>query len=215
MSIPIAGQRFRHIITGCVQTLDRRNSRLGWARDQDVLLQYSRRRRYRRWAQSSRRSVKRARDKSYPKLAADLCSDDYRTLLRDIDRLIRQHERPIGGELRSADVTLFAETRLSEWQSEIEKLGRRLKKLGRKQQHRLRLKCKHYRYIIDCLLEFGATLPFQELLFRDVAKQVHAMLGDLRDLKRLKDTGHGRPPGYRAKEKKLLQAEKTAFRSQR
>lgn len=112
-------------------------------------------------------------------------------------------------------MALFAETRLSKWQSAIEKLGRRLRKLSRKQQHRLRLKCKYYRYVIDSLLEFGAALPFQELLFRDVAKQVHAMLGDLRDLKRLKETGHGRPPGYRARKKKLLRAVKTAFRSQR
>lgn len=190
------------------------NSRLGKARDQDVMVQYSCRRRYRKWAQSNLRSIERARAKRYRKLAAGLGSGSFQRLLHDIDREARRSTRPIN-ELCSADVVVFAETRLSEWRSDIERRGRHFERLGQKQQHRLRLKCKHYRYIVDLLLDLGAGLASQDLLFRDVAKRVHALLGDVRDLRRFKDMGRGRPPGYRTKQKKLLNAAANALRSHR
>ena len=190
-------------------------SGLGSARDQDVMLQYSSRRRYRGWAQGNLRSVERTRAKRYRKLAANLCSGGYRRLLRDIDQQARRPALPIEDEPHSADVALFAEMRLPEWRSEIEQSGRHLGKLGRKQQHRLRLKCKYYRYVVDSLLELGAGLAFQDLHFRDVAKQLHTLLGDARDLRRFKSTGHGRPPHYRATKKKLLNAAAAALRGRR
>jgi len=254
------GTALRHILTGCVQTLERQrsaaadgnavavhqmrieltrltsallffspiltdpewdsiasrvrslNSRLGRARDQDVILQYSSRRRYRRWARSSLLSIKRARAKRYRKLGAELCSDDYKRLLRDIDRQTHRLVRPVDDERDTADLALFADTQLLTWRSEIERLGRHLKKLGERQQHCLRLKCKSYRYVVDLLLDLRARLAFPDLLFRENAKQVHALLGDLRDLKQFRNAGHGRPPGYRAKKKKLLNAAAVALR---
>ena len=187
------------------------NSRLGKARDQDVLLEYASRRRYRGWARTSFRPIERERAKTYRKLAADLHSARFRRLMRDIDRQINRPRASSDGQ-QSGSVAIFGEARLLEWRDQIERTGRHLRKLGRKRQHRLRLKCKRYRYVVDSLVKLGAGLPPQDLLFREAAKQVHATLGDLRDLRRFKSTGKGRPPRYRARKRKLLKSAESAFR---
>lgn len=221
------GTALRHILTGCVQTLERQrsaaadgnavavhqmrieltrltsallffspiltdpewdsiasrvrslNSRLGRARDQDVILQYSSRRRYRRWARSSLLSIKRARAKRYRKLGAELCSDDYQRLLRDIDRQTQGLVRPVDDERDTADLALFAETQLLTWRSEIERLGRHLKKLSERQQHCLRLKCKYYRYVVDLLLDLGGQLGFPRFAFPRECKAGPCTIGRL------------------------------------
>nr|WP_256575955.1 CHAD domain-containing protein [Bradyrhizobium sp. CCGUVB23] len=187
------------------------NSRLGQARDQDVLLQYARRRRYRRWARTSFRPIERERTKSYRKLAVDLHSARYHRLMHDIDRQTHQPQVSSEGP-QSGDVGMFSEARLLEWRDEIERTGRHLQQLGRTRQHRLRLKCKRYRYVVDSLLKLGVGLSLQDLEFRETAKQAHATLGDLRDLRRFKCAGDGRPPRYRAKKRKLLERAESAFR---
>jgi CHAD domain-containing protein len=175
------------------------------------MLQYANRRRYRTWARTNLRQIVRARTDGYRELAADLHSARYKRLMRDIDWRITRSRRVSRDEPQFSDVTTFSEARLLEWRDEIERTGRHLRRLGRKQQHRLRLKCKRYRYVVDSLLKLGVGLTLQELQFREAAKQVHATLGDLRDLRRFKSTGDGRPPHYRAKKRKLLKRAESAF----
>ena len=84
--------------------------------------------------------------------------------------------------------------------------------LHRNQLHRLRIRCKRYRYVVGALQSLGVTIARQELKFNDIAKRVHAALGDLRDLKRLWRAAQKRPPGFR-KSKRKQPAEKLLRRA--
>jgi CHAD domain-containing protein len=112
--------------------------------------------------------------------------------------------------LRSERVDGYGQARLREWRHEIWREGQHLRTLGRKRLHRLRIKCKRYRYIGAALRALNVPLARQEVRFCEIARQVHSVLGDLRDLKRLRKAGRGRPPGYRWR--KLLRAAEKPFR---
>jgi CHAD domain-containing protein len=188
------------------------NSNLGKARDQDVLIQYARRRRFRSWAKPSYRSIARSKAKSYRKLAGKLHSARYQRFISDLNAWVTQPrlESSQASEFESAE--RYSEARLLEWRDEIQHAGRHLGDLGRKRQHRLRIRCKRYRYIVDSLLSLGVGLTLQDLLFLEPAKQVHSALGDLRDLRQLRRTGDDLPPRYRARKRKLLEAAERPFR---
>ena len=65
------------------------NSALGKARDNDVTMTYTRRKRYRDWARGSTRRIARARKKSHRRLAKRLHTDQYQRLVQRLDRWIR------------------------------------------------------------------------------------------------------------------------------
>ena len=95
--------------------------------------------------------------------------------------------------------------------------GRHLKTLGASRRHRLRIKAKRLRYMLEALTETVALRGRDELHHRHrPAKRLQRALGDMRDLKRFAELASGspqvengkrgkkHPPGYRHRKEKLL-----------
>lgn len=187
------------------------NSALGKARDQDVTVSYARRKRYRRWARSSRRAIMRVERKLDRKLSKTLASARYNGLMTALNDWIAngpwlKTNRSIGG----SHVDAYAQAKLTDWRQEISREGQHLRTLSRKQLHRLRIRCKRYRYIVAALQHLGISIARQDQKFAEIAKRVHGALGDLRDLRRLRKVAQERPPGYRKSKRKLIRlAEKS------
>lgn len=189
------------------------NAALGKARDHDVTANYACRKRYRRWAKSSRRAMLRAQRKVDRKLSQKLASDRYARLMAAASHWIADGSwLQTNRSLRCEHVDAFATARLQMWREAISREGRHIRILHRKQLHRLRIRCKRYRYVVAALRSLGVTITRQDLTFAESAKQVHGALGDLRDLKRLRRAANKRPPGYRESKRKLLQQAEKPFR---
>jgi CHAD domain-containing protein len=188
------------------------NSALGRARDHDVTANYAQQRRYRRWAKSSRLVMLRAQRKIDRRLNKKLASDRYVRLIATLNHWIVDGPwLQTGRSIRSEHVDAYAKARLQAWREVISREGRHVRILHRKQLHRLRIRCKRYRYVLAALRNLGVTIAQQELKFADIAKRVHGALGDLRDLKRLRRVVQKRPPGYRKSKRKLLQKAEKPF----
>jgi CHAD domain-containing protein len=195
------------------KALRRLNSALGTARNHDVTANYARRKRYRRWARSSRPTMTRAQAKVDRKLHKKLASSRYNRVMTTVEHWITdgpwlQNDRSV----RLARVEGHIGPRLHVWRTGICRQGRHLRALHRKQLHRLRIQCKRYRYLVTTLQGLGVSIAKQDLKFLEIAKLVHGALGDLRDLKRLRRAAHDRPPGYRKNKRKLLQKAEKPFR---
>lgn len=189
------------------------NAALGKARDDDVTMSYARRKRYRRWAKSSRRTLLLSHGKSHRRLARKLNSARYVRLMAELDHWIangawRSDVRPLPSERADR----YSRAQLREWRNEIWRDGQHLRSLRPKRLHRFRIRCKRYRYIVAALQALSVPLARQDATFCDTARQVHGALGDLRDLIRLRKAGRGRPPGYRKRKRKLLQEAERPFR---
>jgi CHAD domain-containing protein len=182
------------------------NRALGRARNHDVTVNYARRKLYRRWARPSRRSLMRARGKSHRRLSRKLNSARYDQLIKRINEWISNGRWLLSEQsIRCKRVDIYAGARLRGSRTVIFREGQHLRRLHPKELHRLRIRCKHYRYVVTALQSFRIPLTHQDLMFRDTAKHVQSALGDLRDLKRLREAAHGRPPGYRRSKRKLVQ----------
>jgi CHAD domain-containing protein len=189
------------------------NSALGKARDRDVTVSYTCRKRYRRWANRSRRALVRAQDKSHRKLTAKLLSDRHDRLIATVSGWAEHGPWALSGQSGLSEPTgIFSESRLCSWRMQISREGRHLRLLHRKQLHRLRIRCKRYRYVVTALQSLEVPLARQDLRFCETAKCVHAALGDLRDLKRLRRAVCSRPPGYGKTKRTLLQRAEKPFR---
>jgi CHAD domain-containing protein len=189
------------------------NSALGKARDHDVTANYAQRRRYRRWAKNSRRAMLRAQRKVDLRLSRKLDSGRYVRLIAMVNHWIEDGPwLHTGRSIRSEHVDAYARARLQAWREAISRDGRHLRILHRKQLHRLRIRCKRYRYVLAGLCNLGVPIPQQDLKFAEIAKRVHGALGDLRDLRRLRRVAQTRPPGYRWSKRKLLQQAEKPFR---
>ena len=189
------------------------NAALGEARDHDVTMIYVRRKRYRNWAKPVSRALARATGKSHRSLAKTLDSNRYEGLIVALRRWITAGPWLSSSlSFRSERVEVFSKTRLRDWRTAISRKGRKLGALRRQQLHRLRIRAKRYRYVVDALQALGVNVTQEDLAFCEIAKQMHAALGDLRDLKRLRRAGHGRPPGYRKGRKQLLKRAERPFR---
>jgi CHAD domain-containing protein len=189
------------------------NSALGKARDHDVTANYTRRKRYRSWAKRSRRTVVRVQKKAHRSLAKELDSARYDRLITALNHWITSGSwLQNGRSLRSERVEAYGQMKLQDWRTGIWRKGRHLRTLRRKQLHRLRIRCKRYRYILTALQTLHVKISQQDLAFGKTAKQVHQALGDLRDLKRLRKTAQRRPPHYGKNKQKLLRQAEKAFR---
>jgi len=102
--------------------------------------------------------------------------------------------------------------------------GRRLGTLDASRRHRLRIKAKRLRYILEALTDIVGVHDCDDLRrVHRSARRLQQVLGDLRDLKRFASIGassppveghkHRKPPGYRRRKKKLLGAAIEAYRS--
>jgi CHAD domain-containing protein len=189
------------------------NLALGKARDCDVTANYARRKRYRFWSRSRRRALLRARDKGHRNLARKLSSARYDSLIRALkDWITRGAWLPDGRPVRSEPANIYSQARLRDWRNRICREGQHLRVLSRQRLHRLRIRCKRYRYALAALQLFGVATTRQNLEFSELAAQVHRVLGDLRDLQRFRNAAHDPPPGYRKSKRRLLREAEKPFR---
>ena len=182
------------------------NSSLGRTRNRDVAVEYADRNHYRRWAGHSRRSLLRSQDKAHRRLARKLGSGRYNRLASEIRRWISARPAPRGNRARPLDqVDVYCEQRLREWRNVISTQGRHIRTLRRKPLHRLRILSKHYRYIVEALMDRDIPVSREDFLFCETAKQVHQTLGELRDLRLLRKAIGRRPPRFRKRARELIQ----------
>ncbi|HVX76921.1 MAG TPA: CHAD domain-containing protein [Bradyrhizobium sp.] len=189
------------------------NSALGSARDDDVTVSYAKQKRYRGWVKKSREALIRARDRSHRSLSKKLNSARYERLMMELGHWITNGGWQMNEfSSRSGRADVYSRSRLRDWRKRIVRDGRQLAAMRHQQLHRLRIRCKHYRYILVSLRDLDIPLAPEDLAFCDIVTQVHQALGDLRDLGRLKDAAPGHPPGYRKSKRKFLEAAQHALR---
>ncbi|HMM88773.1 CHAD domain-containing protein [Bradyrhizobium sp.] len=205
------------------------NGALGAARDSDVALEYARRKEYRAWARCMiGERLEQQQVRNHRRLVRCLRSPRTQRLLAALARWIRQ-----GPWLercrRSSQMSLhtYSARELDRWHKRLIRKGRHLKKLAAAPRHRLRIKAKRFRYMLEALKESGALRGQREWqqLHRP-AKRLQRTLGDLRDLERFADLAdrslaesgkHAakHPPGFRQRTEKLLDAASAAHRDLR
>jgi CHAD domain-containing protein len=192
------------------------NGPLGSARDSDVIVEYARRKHYQAWAQRRLgENLDRQQKQEHRQLVRSLRSARTQRLLAGLARWIRRGswlERYRRSKDREA-LGSYCVRELDGWHKRLIRKGRRLKTLGESPRHRLRIKAKRFRYILEALRETGALPKRGEWrrLHRP-AKQLQRTLGDLRDLARFADIAETSPPGYRRRKAKLLAAAVAAYR---
>lgn len=192
------------------QEIRRLNGPLGSARDSDVTLEYARRKRYRAWAQRLiGEHLDREQTRNRRRLVRCLRSVRTQRLLAGLARWIRRgpwlerYRQSENGEALAS----YCGRELDRWHKRLIRKGRHLEKLGASSRHRLRIKAKRFRYILEALRETGVLQERRkwQRLHR-LAKQLQRSLGDLRDLARLVDLAEESPPVCRRRMEKLLDA---------
>jgi len=204
------------------------NGPLGAARDSDVVVEYARRKRYRAWAQAMiGEQLEQRQTQDHRRLVRCLRSARTQRLIAAMARWIRQgawlerYKRRKDAEALQS----YCTGELNRWHERLLRKGNRLKTLGASRRHRLRIKVKRFRYMLEALTETVALWSrgeFQHL--HRPAKRLQRTLGDMRDLERFADLagesplaeggkrGSKRPPGYRHRREKLLGAAIAAHR---
>ena len=203
------------------------NTSLGAARDSDVVVDYARRKRYRPWAQRiTGASLDQRQLRDHRELVRCLRSARFRRLMAAMADWIKQGAwlARWTGCKKKAPLEVYCAEELDRWRERLIRKGRHLKTLGGSRQHRLRIKAKRFRYMLEALTQTVAVWRRGE--FRHLhrpAKQLQRTLGDLRDLKRFAGlaappprAGEGkragkRPPGYRRQREKLMGAAVEAY----
>ena len=196
------------------------NGPLGAARDSDVVVEYARRKRYGAWAQrmiGEQLVQRQAQD--HRRLVRCLRSVRAQRLIAALAGWIRQgpwlarYKRCKHAEALQP----YCARELNRWHERLVRKGRHLKTLGASRRHRLRIKAKRFRYMLEALTE-TVTLwgrgKFHHL--HRPAKGLQRALGDMRDLERFAGLAGGspqadngkrgkkHPPGYRHRREKLL-----------
>ena len=206
------------------------NASLGAARDSDVMVEYARRKRYRAWAQlRTGQGLDKRQARNHRRLARCLDSGRFQGLIEAITGWIergpwlRRWERS-GGSKPAKRLKAYCERELNRWRRWLIRKGRRFEGLDASQRHRLRIRTKRFRYMLEALTDIVPLRSRGE--FRHVhkpAKRLQGVLGDLRDLERLARLGvsaqggnpEKNPPHYRGQRKKLLREAVDACRSLR
>jgi CHAD domain-containing protein len=196
------------------------NVSLGAARDSDVVVAYARRKRYRAWAQcmiGERLDQRQVQD--HRGLVRCLRSARTQRLIAALAAWIRQGPWLERYKRRGRVETLqsYCGRELDRWHERLVRKGRHLKTLGASRRHRVRIKAKRFRYMLEALKEtvvLRGRGHFQRL--HRPAKRLQRALGDMRDLERFADLASGssqaengkrgkkHPPGYRRQREKLL-----------
>jgi CHAD domain-containing protein len=205
------------------------NGPLGAARDGDVVLEYARRKRYRVWTQAMiGEQLERCQTQNHRRLVRSLRSARTQRLVAAMARWIRQGAwlgRYRKQRKEAEGLQSYCAGELNRWHERLVRKGNRLKTLGASRRHRLRIKSKRFRYMLEALTEIVALRGRGE--FRRLhrpARRLQRALGDMRDLERFADLGDGlpaaengkrgrkHPPGYRDRREKLLDAAIAAHR---
>ncbi|MGY2906650.1 CHAD domain-containing protein [Bradyrhizobium sp. URHC0002] len=196
------------------------NGPLGAARDSDVVVEYARRKRYAAWARrviGEQLDQRRTRD--HRRLVRCLRSVRTQRFIAALASWIRQGPWLVRYERRKHAEALqpYCARELNQWHERLVRKGRNLKTLGASRRHRLRIKAKRFRYMLEALTETVALWGRGEFhhLHRP-AKRMQRALGDMRDLERFAALADGspqadngkrgekHPPGYRDRREKLL-----------
>jgi CHAD domain-containing protein len=204
------------------------NGPLGAARDSDVIVEYASRERYRAWAQrviGGDIDARQARD--HRRMVRCLRSQRFHDLIEAMSGWIgggswlRRWERRLRNK-PAKPLKAYSERELNRWHQRLIRKGRKLKTLDASARHRLRIRAKRFRYMLEALT--GIVPVFDHGPFRHVhrpTKRLQRALGDLRDLKRFAKPGlsaegdhpgQHRPPGYRRQRQKLRRAAMSAYR---
>jgi CHAD domain-containing protein len=204
------------------------NGPLGAARDSDVIVEYASRERYRAWAQrviGGDIDARQARD--HRRMVRCLRSQRFHDLIEAMSGWIgggswlRRWERRLRNK-PAKPLKAYSERELNRWHQRLIRKGRKLKTLDASARHRLRIRAKRFRYMLEALTGIVPVLdhgPFRHVL--RPAKRLQRALGDLRDLKRFAKPGlsaegdhpgQHRPPGYRRQRQKLRRAAMSAYR---
>jgi CHAD domain-containing protein len=196
------------------------NGPLGAARDSDVVMEYARRKRYGAWAQDMiGERLDRRQMQDHRRLVRCLRSVRTQRLVAAMAAWIRQgpwlqrYKRRNDAEALQS----YCAGELDRWHERLVRKGRDLKTLSASRRHRLRIKAKRFRYMLEALRETIALLGRSEFhrLHRP-AKRLQRALGDMRDLERFAglaggspqaendNPGKKHPPGYAHRRDKLL-----------
>ena len=196
------------------------NGSLGAARDSDVAVEYARRKRYRAWGQRMiGEQLNESQTLDHRRLVRCLRSVRTQRLIAAMADWIRQgpwlarHKRRKDAEALQS----YCARELNRWHERLVRKGRHLKTLGASRRHRLRIKVKRFRYMLEALTETVDLWGRNEWrhLHRP-AKRLQRALGDMRDLERFAGYASGspqaengtrgskHPPGYRHQREKLL-----------
>jgi CHAD domain-containing protein len=204
------------------------NGPLGAARDSDVVMEYARRKRYRAWAQGMiGERLDRRQMQDHRRLVRCLRSARTQRLIAALAGWIRQGPWVARYKRRNDAEALqpYCAGELDRWHERLVRKGRHLKTLSASRRHRLRIKAKRFRYMLEALRETIALLgrsEFQRL--HRPAKRLQRALGDMRDLERFAGLAGGspqaengtrgkrRPPGYDHRREKLLGDATAAYR---
>jgi CHAD domain-containing protein len=197
--------------------IDRRlrwlNSVLGRVRNRDVAVEYAGRKHYRRCTAHWRRALLRSQERAHRRLARKLGSARYSHLASELHHWISGRPASPRGQPQKPDqLDVYCEERLRRWRDEIWEQGRHIRAFRRRPLHRLRILSKHYRYMVEALLDRDIPLSREDLLFCETARRVHQTLGELRDLRLLRKAIERRPPNHRKHERELIQRVEDLFR---
>jgi CHAD domain-containing protein len=198
------------------------NVSLGAARDSDVMTEYASRRRYQAWAGSAiGPDLDRRRTQDHRRLVRCLRAARARRLIEALSIWTRQGPwlARFEAAVRRGDaepLQTYCERELDRRRERLISKGRHLSRLSAARRHRLRIRAKRFRYMLEALTAIVAIRSRAEVRqLHSAAKRLQRTLGDLRDLKRfagLSPSDRRRPPGYRRQRDKLKSAAIRAWR---
>ncbi|MEO8317118.1 MAG: CHAD domain-containing protein [Bradyrhizobium sp.] len=208
------------------------NDALGAARDDDVMAAHARRKQYRVWSRGAiGEHLAERRRRDHRRLVRCLRAARFQNLIAALSGWVR-HGRWLARWERAVryeppePLHVYGERELNRWRKRLIRKGRHLKTLGGFRRHRLRIRAKRLRYMLEALADIVAIRGGEKYrrLHRS-ARRLQSVLGDLRDLDRFADLaalasaaddseqGKSRPPGYRRDKDKLLRAAIEAYHS--
>ena len=206
------------------------NVSLGAARDSDVSVEYTRRKRYQTWAEREiGDDLDRRRVQDHHRLLRCLRSSRFQRLIVamadwvDGGPWLARWERQVRRNgARSLDG--YCKRELNRWRERLIRKGRHLENLAASRRHRLRIRGKRFRYMLEALTETVGVRGRGELRHvHGPAKRLQRALGDLRDLTAFADLARSPkgedgkrrkkpPPGYRRRKQKLMDDAIEAYR---
>lgn len=203
------------------------NRSLGSARDVDVVVENLRHQRYRKLAiKGIDHDLARRSKQSRTRLNKALRSVRFKRFLsRTSDWVergpwsMRTDARSIG--LQDQPIGAFCERRIAQWQKKLIRRGNELVDMKEEERHRLRIRAKRLRYMLEMLAGVcprDYLSPFAGM--EKPIKRLQRSLGDLGDLKRLRDWSKSSmtarrehlPDGYKREKSAVLADADKAFR---
>ena len=203
------------------------NRALGSARDVDVVVENLRHQRFRKLTlEGIEQDLKRRSKKTRTRLNRALRSARFHRLLTSASDWIEhgpwteQADTRAGG-LQDQPIGPFCEQRIARWQKKLIRDGSELADMKEERRHRLRIRAKRLRYMLEML---ATVCPDRYLKpfggMEKPIKRLQRALGDLGDLKRLRDWTKSSfvarrehlPNGYKREKSAVLADADKAFR---